>query len=33
MYAALRRIAHRLELRDSGELLRLIGAEDPVGRQ
>jgi DNA-binding CsgD family transcriptional regulator len=26
VYAALRRIAHRLQLRDSGDLLRLIGA-------
>ena len=33
MYAALRRIAHRIGLRDSGELLRLIGAEEPVGHQ
>jgi hypothetical protein len=32
IYATLRRIAHRLNLRDSGEVLRIIGAEDP-GRQ
>jgi DNA-binding NarL/FixJ family response regulator len=32
MYASLRRIAHRLQLRDSGELLRIIGAAYPAGR-
>jgi DNA-binding CsgD family transcriptional regulator len=29
IYATLRRIAHRLHLRDSGELLRIIGADNP----
>jgi len=33
IYATLRRIAHRVNLRDSGELLRIIGAQDPAGRQ
>ncbi|MFM7225830.1 MAG: hypothetical protein ACKOBG_11110 [Actinomycetota bacterium] len=28
IYAALRRIAHRVQLRDAGDLLRLVGVED-----